>query len=201
MSHLTPTRKFQRTTISESGTPAFRSGNAAFRDGGEFLLRYLSIIGLCFWMGGFTFYAGVVIHVGHRVFGSHREIGFLTREVTVWLNRTGVIVLLILLANHLFYSRTGSPWLKNIRLGTLLLMAAVQAALFLIHPRLDQILDFPGHAILNHSSFHSLHLLYINLSTLQWSAALVQLGAVLLAWRRSDQGRSLGGERTMMHQA
>src|SRR5436190_22569518 len=107
-----------------------------FFAGGELLLRYLAIICLCFWMGGFTFYAGVVIHVGHRVFDSHREVGFLTKEVTIWLNRSGMMVLLVLLANHFLYSDKGSAWLKGIRLATLLLMAAVQVALFLIHPRL-----------------------------------------------------------------
>ncbi|MDB6036228.1 MAG: hypothetical protein JWM99_69 [Verrucomicrobiales bacterium] len=66
------------------------------------LLRYVSMIGICFWMGGFTFYSAVVIHVGHRVFESHREIGFLTQEVTIWLNRSGAIVLLILLISALY---------------------------------------------------------------------------------------------------
>jgi len=162
-----------------------------FFSGGELLLRYLAIIGLCFWMGGFTFYAGVVIHVGHRVFDSHREVGFLTKEVTIWLNRSSVIVLLVLLANHLCCSDRGSAWLKGIRLATLLLMAAVQVALFLFHPRLDQVLDVSKHAILNRAGFHSLHLLYMNLSTVQWAAALAHLGSVLLGWQRSDRTRAL----------
>src|SRR3954453_24142545 len=92
----------------------------------EWLLRYLSIIGLCFWMGGFTFYAGVVIHVGHHVFDSHREVGFLTQQVTVCLNRSGVAVLLILSANHLFSPRSASRPLKHVRFTTLALMAAIQ---------------------------------------------------------------------------
>jgi hypothetical protein len=158
----------------------------------EWLLRYLSIIGLCFWMGGFTFYAGVVIHVGHRVFGGHREIGFLTREVTLWLNRSGVIVLLILLANHLYDSRKTSGWLKNIRLATLLLMAGIQVALFVLHPKLDQLLDLSRHAILNHPDFKSSHLLYINLSAFQWAAALIHLAAILFAWKQKDEGKAEG---------
>jgi hypothetical protein len=154
----------------------------------ELLLRYLTIIGLCFWMGGFTFYASTVIHVGHRVFNSNREVGFLTKEVTVWLNRSAVVTLFILLANHLVCSRTDTKWLNRVRLGTLILMAAIQVALFLLHPMLDQGLNVTNRTIIKGSGFHSLHLWYMNLSTTQWTAALIHLATVLLSWRRRDRG-------------
>jgi hypothetical protein len=173
--------------VQEHGGTVVRSGGC-IHAAGEFLIRYLSIVGLGFWMGGFTFYAGVVIHVGHRIFDSHREVGILTQAVTVWLNRSGVIVLLILLANHLRFMRSASRRLRNVQFLTLLLMAAIQIALFVIHPRLDQMLDGPRHAIVNRSAFRSLHLLYMNLSTIQWTAALTHLAVVLLSWRRSDIG-------------
>src|SRR4051812_33150203 len=121
------------------------SGDRVVRVTGDWLLRYLSIIGLCFWLGGFTFYAGVVIHVGHRVFDSPREIGFLTQAVTLWLNRSGVIVLLILLANQFRSARVASRWVRNAQFSTLLLMAAIQVALFLMHPKLDVLLDVSKH--------------------------------------------------------
>jgi len=44
--------------------------------------RYLIFAAVAFWLGGFTFYASVVIHTGHRVFGSRVETGFLTQQVT-----------------------------------------------------------------------------------------------------------------------
>jgi hypothetical protein len=153
----------------------------------EYLLRYLSMIGLCFWMGGFTFYAAVVIHVGHRVFGSHREIGFLTKEVTVWLNRSGAIVLLILLVNHLYYLGKGPLLVQRIRLGTLLLMAVVQIVLFCLHEKLGQMLYISTHAILDRPNFRFWHHTYVNLSTLQWTGALIQLWSILAAWSASDR--------------
>jgi hypothetical protein len=103
---------------------------------GEFLMRYLAVAGLCFWMGGFTFYAGVVIHVGHRVFERQREIGFLTRDVTLWLNRSGVVALLLLGLNYLIYSarRTSSNPARLWGGSTLAIMVALQAVLFALHP-------------------------------------------------------------------
>jgi hypothetical protein len=45
----------------------------------------LTLIALFFWQGGFTFYASVVVPIGQEVFGPLRQ-GFLTRQVTVYLN-------------------------------------------------------------------------------------------------------------------
>ena len=53
--------------------------------------RFLVILAIGFWLGGFTFYASVVIHTGHRVFGSRLEVGFLTQQVTRWLNVSSVV--------------------------------------------------------------------------------------------------------------
>src|SRR5437867_648480 len=93
-------------------------------------LRYLVFIGVCFWMGGFTFYAGVVIHVGHRVFGTMRETGFLTQQVTLWLNRAGAMVLAVLILNLLFtLRRLWRAWWCAAA-ATLCIMVAIQIALF-----------------------------------------------------------------------
>ena len=104
----------------------------------------------------------------------------------MWLNRSGAIVIAILLANQIRSARAASRWLKIVQLATLLLMAAIQVALFSLHPKLDQLLTFSNRAIIERNAFRSLHLLYINLSTIQWSAALAHLAAMLLAWRQSD---------------
>ena len=75
--------------------------NALRKDHAEVGRRFLVVLALGFWLGGFTFYAGVVIHAGHRVFGSARETGFLTQQVTTWLNFSGWLALAILFWNGL----------------------------------------------------------------------------------------------------
>src|SRR5207247_5841896 len=74
--------------------------------------RFLVIVALGFWLGGFAFYAGVVIHTGHRVFGGMRETGFLTQQVTGWLNVSGVAALTILFWNALANWKCQGDWLK-----------------------------------------------------------------------------------------
>src|SRR3954471_7832644 len=102
-----------------------RSRPRRFRSGFEFLLRYLSIIGLCFWMGGFTFYAGVVIHAGHRFWRASGDRLSHSRSDP--------------LAEPQRRDRPADPSRKpslrlaqDIRLATLLLMAGIQVALFVL---------------------------------------------------------------------
>src|SRR5260370_29138158 len=41
--------------------------------------RFLFFAAVAFWLGGFSFYGGVVIEVGSRVLGSHLKQGFITQ--------------------------------------------------------------------------------------------------------------------------
>lgn len=149
--------------------------------------RFLVILAVGFWLGGFTFYAGVVIHTGHRVFGSARETGFLTQQVTNWLNISGACALLILLWNVLALRKQFGRWSRALLWLTWGLMVALQITLFLMHPALDQMLDVEAHRILDRARFHQLHKLYMNLSTAQWSAGLLHIWVALRAWRSSDR--------------
>jgi hypothetical protein len=152
-------------------------------------LRFVVVIALAFWMGGFTFYAGVVIHVGHRVFGSARETGFLTQQVTVWLNRSGAIVLGILVLNLLMTPRlVARDWWMAAAV-TVAAMIGLQIALFQLHGRLDLFLDAAAQTIRDRGGFRKEHLVYMNVATTQWAAALLHLMALLALWRRNDGNR------------
>src|SRR5262245_30872810 len=72
---------------------SFRMAILFLKDALETFRRVALLLGLCLWFGGFTFYALVVIHVGHRVFRGRLEVGFLTQAVTHWLNLIGGAVL------------------------------------------------------------------------------------------------------------
>src|SRR5947209_1588383 len=108
---------------------------------GRLVQRFIVVLALGFWLGGFTFYAGVVIHVGHRVFHGQREVGFLTQQVTNWLNLSGGIALAILLWNALTSGRRLQRWLRTAIWLTWLAMVALQIFLFQLHPQLDAMLD------------------------------------------------------------
>src|SRR2546428_9021513 len=74
-----------------------------------FLRRFLVLAALMFWQGGFTFYAAVVVPVGQQVLGSDLEQGFITRQVTQWLNVAGAVALVPLAWDVLAAERRRRP--------------------------------------------------------------------------------------------
>src|SRR5947207_15713763 len=77
----------------------------------ELARRFLVLAAMAFWVGGFFFYSGVVINVGRHVLGSHRMQGFVTQQVTVWMNVASLPALAIFLWNVLATRRDGLRWL------------------------------------------------------------------------------------------
>jgi hypothetical protein len=153
------------------------------RDFLEAARRFLVIAVIAFWLGGFTFYASVVIHTGHRVFGNRAETGFLTQQVTYWLNFSGVIALTVLLANGLADWRHANRWIKSGLWVTWAIMVAILAALYTLHPMIDRMLDIEAHRVVDRSQFYGMHKTYMNLSTAQWAAGLLHVWLTLWIWR------------------
>jgi hypothetical protein len=151
--------------------------------------RFLVLVALMFWQGGFTFYAGVVVPVGRDVLGSEREQGFITREVTRYLNLSGGIALAVL-----GWDAVATADRSRLRRWTRLLawagMAAALVWLVWLHPRLDALLDPEASRILDRKAFRSGHRLYLWISTVQWGLGIVYAGMTLAAWRAEDRGNS-----------
>ncbi|HZY90600.1 MAG TPA: hypothetical protein VFE78_37605 [Gemmataceae bacterium] len=161
------------------------------------LRRYLALAALFFWQGGFTFYASVVVPVGQDEF-SHLEQGlFITRQVTVWLNLSGSVAL-VLLAWEVLAARDPSRPRRWLRWLLWLGMAAALVALYRLHPLLDQFLDPVYRDISDRKAFRPYHRLYLWVSTVQWGCAIVYLLLTLLAWRAEDR-RGVSAEPDQGH--
>lgn len=132
------------------------------------VVDYLAICAWAFWMGGFSFYFGVVIRVGSDVVGDSSQ-GFVTQGATWWLNIAAVVALALLFA---------SAWIACnwYALGTWCVMALCQAILFVLHARLDALLNTPSQTILQHEAFASLHEAYEFTSAIQWLFAMIFIG-------------------------
>lgn len=138
-------------------------------------------------MGGFTFYALIVIPTAERVLDSMRDTGFITQQVTRWLNLIGLGALLIL------------PWLLGVRrrvqprrlwLGAVamwMLMVLAQGGLFATHPLIDRLLEAQGHKLHHFEQFEKMHTVYLVFATIQWCAALIQIWLMLTIWRAEDR--------------
>jgi hypothetical protein len=151
--------------------------------------RVLVVLALCVWFGGFTFYSLVVIHMGHKVFESLVEVGFLTQAVTRWLNLIGVGTLCLMLWNVFAGWSRQKRFIRGTLLSTWLLAAGIELALFVLHPMLDAHLDPETRSLVARPEFVRLHLLYVNLSTTQWVATIVYICATVKAWT-PDPGRT-----------
>jgi hypothetical protein len=148
--------------------------------------RFVVVAALMFWLGGFTFYASVVVPTGTRVLRTSLRQGFITRQVTRELNVYAAVALGILAVEVLASGDPSWPrWWS--RLGLWLVMAGCQAGLFWLHGRLDSLLVERGRLILDIPTFHQLHRAYLWIHTLQWAAGLGFIVLVLLGWRAADR--------------
>jgi hypothetical protein len=148
--------------------------------------RFLVLLALMFWQGGFTFYAAVVVPTGQRVLGDPTDQGFITRQVTQYLNLSGAVALLIL-ALDLIAAAREATWARRLRWLSWLGMVGTLVALVWLHPRIDQYLDPELRAVVNHRAFRAGHRTYLWLSTVQWGCGLAYAWLTLRAWREADR--------------
>jgi hypothetical protein len=149
------------------------------------LRRFLVLSGLFFWLGGFTFYAAVVVPVGQQVFGHLRQ-GFVTRQVTVWLNVACAVALLPPVWD-LLAGRDPAAWRRRLRWLCWVGMGTALLGLFQLHGRLDELLQLRGFINRDPETFRPLHRLYLWISTAQWGCGLLYLFFMLQAWRAEDR--------------
>ncbi|HKI32584.1 MAG TPA: hypothetical protein VKA46_12005 [Gemmataceae bacterium] len=147
--------------------------------------RFLVLIALMFWQGGFTFYASVVVPTGQAVLESHLEQGYITRQVTSWLNLSGAVALVVLALDLVAAREAG--WLRRLRWLLWLGMLGTLVALAWLHPHIDQYLNPQFHAVIDSAAFHTGHRAYLWVSTVQWGCALVYAWLTLRAWREADR--------------
>ena len=147
-------------------------------------------------MGGLTFYALVVIPAAEHVLGNHREVGFITQQVTMWLNLSGFVPLLVLLGNMVGDWGFARRWLRFGLAGTWVLVLVSHLGLFAAHSWVTQILDIPHHRILQFDSFEVRHAVYEGIVTIQWTAALLHVWLAIMTWRIRDRsGLAVESER------
>jgi hypothetical protein len=149
------------------------------------LRRFAVLAALMFWQGGFTFYAAVVVPVGQDVLGSHLDQGFITREVTFYLNISGAAALAIL-AWDLFSKNHGfrlflTRWLCWVG------MLGLLVALVWLHHHLEAFLDVEEHRLIRAPTFRTGHRWYLWLSTIQWGLSLAYAGLSLRGWQVEDR--------------
>jgi len=153
------------------------------------LRRFLVLAALMFWQGGFTFYAAVVVPIGQQVLNSPAEQGFITRQVTWYLNVAGLVAL-GLLAWDVVVSRDAGIQRRCWRWLAWAGMLATLGLLVWLHPRLDELLDPESWNIRDRIRFRAGHRWYLWVSTVQWAFAGIYTVVTLGAWRAEDWSKT-----------
>jgi hypothetical protein len=145
--------------------------------------RTLLLFALGLWLGGFTFYAAVVIPIGTEYLGSAREQGLITQRVSEYLNLFGMPALAL----------AGWDAAAGRRFRLLRLMLVALAGLLLgylqwEHTRLDGMITLEGR-VAERKLFYERHAQYLIASTVQWFLLLLYTGFTVAGWRRDDASK------------
>jgi hypothetical protein len=146
--------------------------------------RFLVLIALMFWQGGFTFYAAVVVPIGQDVAKSTQP--FITRQVAQAINLSGAAALLVL-ALDLVGAARETAWAHRVRWLTWLGMVAALVLLVWLHPHIDRYMDLESQEILDRKALRPWHRTYLWVSTVQWGFGLVYAWLTLRAWHQADR--------------
>jgi hypothetical protein len=145
------------------------------------ILRWVGLVALSVWFGGFTFYGAVVIPVLHDAMESVKA-GNVTRQVTDALNTIGVGTLVWWWGLAWSERTMGSRWASRTRLGLLGLNSAILGGLIVLHQVMDQRLDAGSLR-----GFYPLHRAYLIASTVQWAANVALVGVSLRVWQGAER--------------
>lgn len=137
-----------------------------------FVLRWLGLLALAVWLGGFTFYSAVVVPLLHEAFDK-LQVGMVTQQATDILNLIGLAALVLAWLEVAVGGRR--PW-HAARLGLLAVDSLILAALIGLHLRMDQRLESGALG-----GFYPMHRVYLWLSTAQWFVNVMLLGV----WARA----------------
>ncbi len=148
------------------------------------LLRFLSVLSLAVWVGGFTFYSAVVIPVLHDVLGS-LDTGYVTQRVTDFLNASGVLAVVVWWAALWAERSLGSLRVRRLRLGFLAGTTLLLVVLIVLHRVMDARLEAGSLR-----GFYPLHRAYLVASTAHWLMNLGLLAGSLVLWGESRDARS-----------
>jgi hypothetical protein len=156
----------------------------------KFLRRFLVVMLLAFWQGGFLFYSSIVVPIGQEVLPSRKDQGFITRLVTRSMNVAGAVAL-VPFAWDCAACRDPKRRRRRLRGLAWVILFLTLGLLFWLHPRLDAYLDPEVFTIANRREFRTLHRIYLWVSTVQWGAGVVYTALMLISWRAEDQSKGV----------
>lgn len=141
------------------------------------IFRWLALVTMAVWLGGFTFYSSFVLPILHETIGRFETGATVTREVAVKLNLAGVATLAVWWALAAAERREGSAAARRLRVALLATDSAVLVGLVWLHSVMAGRLDEGPMR-----GFYPMHRVYLWASTVQWALNLALLGVTVWLW-------------------
>ena len=136
----------------------------------------LALLLLALWWGGFTFYTTVVVSVGTAVLHSATKQGFITQQVTHYLNALAGLALAAILWELVAQDKAHNA--RRVReIAWLVAVIALVAQVF-VHHQMTALLDVPHREVLDEIRFYQWHRFYLCLATVQWLGSSILLVSV-----------------------
>jgi len=145
--------------------------------------RFLVVLALMFWMGGFMFYGAVVVPTNRIELKDMPQRGTITQHVTEWMNFAGTLALLVLFVDTYASAAGSQRWRWVCWAG----MVIPHLFLIWLHRELTKQMSAPGFHQSDIKGFLIWHRVYLITNTVQWFAGMVFLGLTLRQWRREDR--------------
>lgn len=144
-----------------------------------------SLLAWALWWGGLTFYSSVVVPTGARILHSHTKQGFITQEVTNWLNLIGMVTGMLLLLSFNALRRNFTQYRHHCALWSLVIFLVVQIGLLILHARMNGMLDAEALDIVDAEHFYGWHQAYLVATAAQWVAGSIHMVAVFNVFLKS----------------
>jgi hypothetical protein len=152
--------------------------------------RFLVVLALMFWQGGFMFYGAVTVPVTRAVLAPNPnprpEPSRITAQVTQWMNLAGTLALLVT-----FLDCWSSPLVKRRwRWVGWALMALPHPIVIWMHREMSDQMSIAGFHSSDMRQFHYWHQTYLILNTIQWLGGMIFTVHSLKSWRNEDLNAS-----------
>ena len=145
--------------------------------------QYASVVAIVLWLGGFTFYATLVVPSGELVVGRVPQ-GYVTQRVTDGLNVIGCVLLLFMLVDLMLHRKYLSPWAMRARCLGLVVFGVGLVMLFELHNHMDALMDRTTLAKPDRVVFKPMHQRYQMIFTFMWMATVLELAMMLHGHQR-----------------
>src|SRR5262245_54943571 len=145
--------------------------------------RFLLILALMFWQGGFMFYGAVVVPVVRSQLEGRPERSTITQHVTQWMNLAGTAAILVSFADVWASPLDRKRWRWIGWLG----MALPHPIVVVLHHFMSQQMAVPGFHSSDIASFLTWHRIYLLNNTVQWLSGMVFVVHTIKSWREEDR--------------